>query len=165
MLLTTPSPSPTGTGKGGSSIFGMLYGEQGRFFEDEIRAHLRHNKSGLLCMANAGANLNSSQFCFTMRGEEMEVPLPLVVVLVAIYAIVVPLLLNSIVLLLIVVVVVVMILCQSLAIVGHCRFVAAAVGSSKTTVLESLSNLNYHYYHYIIIIIFLMTLFVCAVFG
>ena len=42
---------PTGTGKGGSSIYGQLYGEQARFFEDEIRASLKHKAKGTVSMA------------------------------------------------------------------------------------------------------------------
>ena len=29
----------------------VLYGEQGRFFEDEIRPHLKHKKKGMVAMA------------------------------------------------------------------------------------------------------------------
>lgn len=47
---------------------------QAKYFEDEIRLpDLKHNKAGLLCMASAGENLNTSQFYITMRGEDMEV--------------------------------------------------------------------------------------------
>ena len=56
---------PTNTGRGGDSIFGILYGQQARFFPDEIRPHLKHKKRGLLGMASAGENMNASQFYFT----------------------------------------------------------------------------------------------------
>ena len=49
---------PTGTGKGGESIYG-------RPFEDEIRDDLRHDKRGILSMANSGPNKNTSQFFIT----------------------------------------------------------------------------------------------------
>lgn len=56
---------PTNTGKGGESIYGVLYGEQARFFEDEIRPHLKHSKKGTVGMASVAPNLNASQFYIT----------------------------------------------------------------------------------------------------
>ncbi|CAM9607883.1 unnamed protein product, partial [Scytosiphon promiscuus] len=65
---------PTATGKGGTSVYGLLYGEQARFFEDEISATSRkHDEAGLLSMANMGVpNSNGSQFFFSMRGDDMQ---------------------------------------------------------------------------------------------
>eukprot|EP00798_Chlamydomonas_sp_ICE-L_P032181 gene32181-16720_t len=60
---------PTGTGKGGSSLYGTLYGEQARCFEDEIRPHLLHKKAGAVGMASAGPNMNASQFYITLADE------------------------------------------------------------------------------------------------
>ena len=62
---------PTGTGRGGSSVNGVLYGDQARYFEDEIPRgkdlDLRrgHAKRGTVAMANAGKDLNASQFYIT----------------------------------------------------------------------------------------------------
>jgi peptidyl-prolyl cis-trans isomerase-like protein 2 len=46
---------PTGTGRGGESCWG-------RPFQDEISDKLKHNKRGVLSMANSGPNTNKSQF-------------------------------------------------------------------------------------------------------
>lgn len=39
----------------------FLYGEQARFFEDEIHPDLKHDRTGTVAMASAGENLNASQ--------------------------------------------------------------------------------------------------------
>nr|GEX07752.1 peptidyl-prolyl cis-trans isomerase CYP59 [Tanacetum cinerariifolium] len=58
---------PTGTGCGGDSIFKFLYGDQARFFNDEICSDLKHTKKGTVAMASAGENRNASQFYITLR--------------------------------------------------------------------------------------------------
>ncbi|KAJ8532650.1 hypothetical protein K7X08_012573 [Anisodus acutangulus] len=45
----------------------FLYGEQARFFGDEIHLDLKHSKMGTVAMASAGENLNASQFYITLR--------------------------------------------------------------------------------------------------
>lgn len=50
---------PTGTGRGGESIYGGP-------FEDEFHPELKHDKAGVLSMANAGPNTNTSQFFITL---------------------------------------------------------------------------------------------------
>ena len=49
---------PSNTGKGGESIYG-------KYFNDEIKTDLKHDKRGILSMANSGPNTNSSQFFLT----------------------------------------------------------------------------------------------------
>jgi peptidyl-prolyl cis-trans isomerase-like 4 len=56
---------PTNTGQGGDSIYGILYGDQARFFEDEIRPHIKHKQKGTVAMASGGPDLNNSQFYIT----------------------------------------------------------------------------------------------------
>ncbi|XP_064645511.1 peptidyl-prolyl cis-trans isomerase-like 3 [Lineus longissimus] len=54
---------PSGTGKGGSSIWGCK-------FENEFHEDLRHNKRGMVSMANNGANTNGSQFFITYARQQ-----------------------------------------------------------------------------------------------
>ena len=49
---------PTGTGRGGDSVYCMLYGENARFFDDELRPALRHKKRGVVSMTSSGPNTN-----------------------------------------------------------------------------------------------------------
>lgn len=44
-----------------SHFFRFLYGDQARFFTDEIHLDLKHSKMGTIAMASAGENLNASQ--------------------------------------------------------------------------------------------------------
>lgn len=53
---------PTGTGKGGESCWG-----KGKTFGDEFEGPARHDRRGVVSMANKGKNSNSSQFFVTYR--------------------------------------------------------------------------------------------------
>ena len=52
----------TGTGKGGESVFGG-------YFDDEYRSELKHDRRGVLSMANNGPNTNGSQFFLTYGAQ------------------------------------------------------------------------------------------------
>ncbi|XP_061973309.1 peptidyl-prolyl cis-trans isomerase CYP59-like isoform X2 [Populus nigra] len=67
--FTAQTGDPTGTGAGGDSVYKFLYGDQARFFGDEIHLDLKHSKMGTVAMASAGENLNASQFYFTLRDD------------------------------------------------------------------------------------------------
>jgi len=49
---------PTGTGRGGQSVWGKP-------FEDEVKADVKFETSGVLAMANSGPSTNGSQFFIT----------------------------------------------------------------------------------------------------
>jgi peptidyl-prolyl cis-trans isomerase-like 3 len=53
---------PTGTGKGGESIWGGT-------FNDECNGELRHDRRGIVSMANKGPNTNRAQF-FIAYGKQ-----------------------------------------------------------------------------------------------
>lgn len=67
--FTAQTGDPTGTGSGGDSVYKFLYGDQARFFGDEIHLDVKHSKIGTLAMASAGENLNASQFYITLRDD------------------------------------------------------------------------------------------------
>ncbi|KAK4364384.1 hypothetical protein RND71_015742 [Anisodus tanguticus] len=56
-------------GSGGDSIYKFLYGDQARFFGDEIHSDLKPSKMGNVAMANARESLNTSQFHITLRDD------------------------------------------------------------------------------------------------
>ena len=63
---------PTGTGRGGSSLDGLLHGEQARFMEDEFRPHLRHSKRGTVSLVRYSAQTPDtlgSQWIVTLRND------------------------------------------------------------------------------------------------
>lgn len=53
---------PTGTGKGGKDI-------SGGFFADEFHSSLRHDRRGVVAMANKGPDSNGSQFYITYSSQ------------------------------------------------------------------------------------------------
>ncbi|CAJ1978395.1 unnamed protein product [Sphenostylis stenocarpa] len=67
--FTAQTGDPTGMGTGGDSVYKFLYGDQARFFSDEIHMDLKHTKTGTVAMASAGKNLNASQFYITLRDD------------------------------------------------------------------------------------------------
>ena len=79
--LLIQAGDPSRTGRGGSSIFGLLGGA--KFFQDEIKKSVRHNKAGTVSMANSGPDSNSSQFfilardgCDYLDGKAPPLPVP-----------------------------------------------------------------------------------------
>jgi peptidyl-prolyl cis-trans isomerase-like 4 len=73
------SGDPTGTGKGGNSIFHLIRQKKDPnletpvYFDDEIHKDLKHNRAGLLCMANKNAkNTNASQFYITTTNNHLD---------------------------------------------------------------------------------------------
>ncbi|XP_020205934.1 peptidyl-prolyl cis-trans isomerase CYP59 isoform X2 [Cajanus cajan] len=67
--FTAQTGDPSGTGTGGDSVYKFLYGDQARFFSNEIHIDLKHSKTGTVAMASAGENLNASQFYITLRDD------------------------------------------------------------------------------------------------
>merc|ERR1719264_803957 len=63
MCQTGDSDPRSTQGSGGESIYGPT-------FQDEIVANLSHDKTGIVSMANAGLNTNSSQFFLTFKACE-----------------------------------------------------------------------------------------------
>ena len=53
---------PSGSGKGGRSLWG-------RKFDDEFREELKHDRRGIVSMANNGPDSNKSQFFITYAAQ------------------------------------------------------------------------------------------------
>lgn len=62
---------PENTGRGGNSIFGIINGEEFRYFDDEMHGSLRHNKMGLISTANFGPNMNTSTFFIQLTDKQL----------------------------------------------------------------------------------------------
>ena len=62
---------PVGTGEGGESLWGVLKGEDYRYFEAEKLPRIKHQKLGTLSMVNNGSGSHGSQFFITL-GEELD---------------------------------------------------------------------------------------------
>ncbi|KAK7107825.1 peptidyl-prolyl cis-trans isomerase-like 4 [Littorina saxatilis] len=69
--LVAQTGDPTATGKGGESVYGMVYGEQARYFDLEVSPRIKHKKRGLLSMVNNGNGKHGSQFFITL-GEDLD---------------------------------------------------------------------------------------------
>jgi len=54
------------------SIYGMVYGKQSLFFDDELRHIFRHTKRGIVAMASRGKDCNDSIFYFTLPEFSLE---------------------------------------------------------------------------------------------
>ncbi|XP_034949541.1 peptidyl-prolyl cis-trans isomerase sig-7 [Chelonus insularis] len=60
---------PTGTGKGGESVYGLILGDQARYYEAEQMPKIKHDRIGLLSMVNCGDNMLGSQFFITLNRD------------------------------------------------------------------------------------------------
>ncbi|XP_076466734.1 peptidyl-prolyl cis-trans isomerase-like 4 isoform X2 [Babylonia areolata] len=69
--LVAQTGDPTATGRGGMSVYGMVYGEQARYFDMEVTPRIKHRKQGLLSMVNNGNGRHGSQFFITL-GENLD---------------------------------------------------------------------------------------------
>jgi cyclophilin family peptidyl-prolyl cis-trans isomerase len=61
-----PPPAAPRAHTGCCSRCRILYGEQARFFEDELNPKLRHKAAGTIGMAAPGPDMNASQFYITL---------------------------------------------------------------------------------------------------
>lgn len=60
---------PTGEGNGGESVWGLIEGQEKRFFQAEYQPKIRHSEPGQLSMVSLGESLIGSQFFFTLGSD------------------------------------------------------------------------------------------------
>ena len=54
-------------------MYGLAYGEQAKYFEDEFPASLlKHDRRGLLSMASTGPNSNGSRFIIQLADRHFH---------------------------------------------------------------------------------------------
>lgn len=58
--------------KPATSLYEALYGEQAKYFVDEVFPDLKHNKIGLVSTSNKAPNMNNSEFFITLSNENLE---------------------------------------------------------------------------------------------
>lgn len=63
--LFTPNTQET------TSIFGVLYGDNNKYFNDEIHPKYRHNKIGVVATANTAMNHNTSSFYIQLTNKHL----------------------------------------------------------------------------------------------
>lgn len=63
---------PTGTGDGGESVWGVIKGEEYRYFEAVAVPRMKHQQFGTVSMVNNGHGYHGSQFLITL-GEGLDV--------------------------------------------------------------------------------------------
>jgi peptidyl-prolyl cis-trans isomerase-like 4 len=66
-LLRTGDP-----GNGGSSVYGLMYGEKAKYFPDEVHPKIKHVRRGQVGMASTGPNRNGSQFYITFSDTPLD---------------------------------------------------------------------------------------------
>ena len=60
---------PTATTNGGESVYGIILGNEARYYEAEKMPKIKHDRVGLISMVNCGNNMLGSQFFITLGSE------------------------------------------------------------------------------------------------